>query len=101
MKNHMANVSACDASSCAYNVDLNCHARAITVGAGVHPACDTYIPRARRPDAAADSGPSAGVGACKVTRCRHNQNLECEAPEIRVEPHEKHADCVTFALRRA
>ena len=36
-------VSGCSATECAYNVDRNCHARAITIGDGLHPGCDTYF----------------------------------------------------------
>ena len=92
----MPPIDACDASTCAYNVDRKCHARAITIGDGIHPACDTFVTTANhvpdRPD-------PAGVGACKVDVCRHNRDLECEAAAIKVAPHGQHADCATFDRR--
>ena len=96
----MPTVETCEATRCAYNgFDRVCHARAITVGGGTHPVCDTYIPSAhRRGHVAAESKP-AGVGACKVDGCRFNHNLECGAPTIVVAQHWRHADCRTFEKR--
>ncbi len=37
----MAEVAECAAVDCAYNRDSMCRARAITVGDGVEPNCDT------------------------------------------------------------
>jgi hypothetical protein len=91
----MPTIDTCEATGCAYNADRKCHARAITVGGGTHPACDTFIPA----DQHVDRDEPAGVGACKVTTCRHNQNLECEASAIVVAPHAHHADCMTFDER--
>ena len=92
----MPPVDACAATGCAYNVERRCHARAITIGDGVHPACDTFIPGDQH---VADGPTSAGVGACKVEACRHNQDLECHASEISLEMHGQHADCATFDRR--
>jgi hypothetical protein len=39
----MPDVDGCDATECAYNMKGDCHARAITVGDGVHPGCDTRV----------------------------------------------------------
>lgn len=89
----MPMVSACAVHDCAYNGHGNCHARAITVGDGAHPRCDTFVV------AAAHSNPNtpvAGVGACKVVACSLNSDLECRAQSIRVGYHERHADCLTF-----
>jgi hypothetical protein len=91
----MPGVSACEAVHCVYNTDRRCHARAITVGDGIHPACDTFLSAREHVDGSAD----AGVGACKVTACLHNTEYECGAPEIRVGVHESHADCLTFEAR--
>ncbi len=91
----MPNVEACDVRACVYNVDTSCRARAITVGAGIHAACDTFFVGDRH----AHAPQAAGVGACKVTDCRHNADFECGAPAIRVGLHENHADCTTFAHR--
>jgi hypothetical protein len=86
-------VQVCDARSCAYNVEQSCHARAITIGEGIHAACDTFFSSERH---ARDTSHTAGVGACKVTGCRYNSDLECSAETIRVS---NHADCATFAPR--
>lgn len=91
-------IEQCDANECAYNHGQQCHARAITIGGGHHPACDTYISRLKEPARAhhSETSHNAGVGACKVHACRHNRNLECEAPAIHVKQHSSHADCVTY-----
>lgn len=89
----IAEVSGCAATNCAYNVDGDCKAQAITVGDGVHPACDTFLPASERHS---HSEGRAGVGACKVSACRHNRDFECYAEHIQVDIHEGHADCVTF-----
>lgn len=91
----MPEVASCAMTACGYNQDRNCHARAITVGDGTHPMCDTYAPVS-----GSGAGTSkAGVGACKVTVCTYNRDLECEAEGIRVDLHDGHPDCVTFAPR--
>lgn len=92
----MPNVSACEVTDCAYNADGNCHARAITVGDGVHAACDTFLPSTAHTRQVLRI---AGVGACKVTGCVHNDDYECQASAIRVGRHEQHADCKTFERR--
>ena len=91
----MPNVEACEVTSCAYNVDQLCRARAITVGHGIHAACDTFF--VAQPHTRSDQ--HAGVGACKVAACRHNHDYECAAAAIRVGLHQDHADCLTFATR--
>lgn len=92
----MSDVQACDVRSCAYNVEERCHARAITVGDGIHPACDTFFESDRH---TRDASHTAGVGACKVASCRYNSDLECAADTIHVGFHDNHADCMTFAPR--
>lgn len=92
----MPSVLACEVTHCAYNENESCHARAITVGDGAHPACDTFFPAARHIQSAAQI---AGVGACKVTACRYNDDLECSASGVRIGAHQGHADCVTFSPR--
>jgi hypothetical protein len=89
-------VDECDAIGCAYNVERACHARAITIGHGVHPGCDTYVSLGRH---VAGDDTTAGVGACKVELCRHNQDLECAAPSIRVEVRGDEGECGTFEKR--
>ena len=92
----LSNVQGCDVTSCAYNHEQNCHARAITIGQGIHPACDTFFPAERH---TRNGAPSAGVGACKVSACRHNADLLCAAGAIHVSVHDNHADCMTYAPR--
>lgn len=92
----ISDVRACAVQSCAYNVDERCHARAITVGDGIHPACDTFFASNLHTK---DTRHMAGVGACKVVGCRHNADLECSAEAIHVGFHGSHADCMTFAPR--
>jgi hypothetical protein len=92
----MSDVRGCEVQSCAYNVEQQCHARAITVGDGIHPACDTFFAANVH---ARDTSHTAGVGACKVVGCRHNSDLACAADHIDVAFHGSHADCMTFAPR--
>ena len=92
----MPDVSACSVLSCAYNVESSCRAKAITVGDGVHPGCDTFT-RSRRH--APGDMPVAGVGACKVKGCRYNDDYECQASAIRVGRRLNVVECMTFAAR--
>jgi hypothetical protein len=93
-------VSQCSISQCAYNTDNCCHARAITVGDGAHPGCDTYLclSDATAPHSNAKKR-MAGVGACKVTACRYNEDYECMAEEIHVGQTGTDVNCLTFAHR--
>lgn len=88
-------VLSCEATHCAYNVDKNCHAPAITVGDGAHPSCDTFLPSSTHTASAA----TAGVGACKVSACHYNQDLTCSASGVHIGRHDEHADCFTFEPR--
>lgn len=89
----MPAVEACAADDCSYNVDLLCHARAITVGDGTHPGCDTFLSNARH----THSGPDyAGVGACKVSACKFNDDFECAAEAIRIGHVGDSINCLTF-----
>lgn len=90
----VAAVGDCSVTECAYNKDSTCHAQAITIGSGIHPACDTFFMRS---DHVHDASHVAGVGACKIAGCRYNQDLECRAESIEVAHHGAHADCVTYA----
>jgi hypothetical protein len=87
-------IGECTVTACAYNRDLSCHAQAITIGSGVHPACDTFLASSEHVQ---DTSHVAGVGACKVASCRYNEDLECRAERIAVAHHGGHADCATFA----
>ncbi len=88
-------VASCDVTRCAYNVEGDCHAKAITVGDGVHPGCDTFLGSERHTQ---DDVATAGVGACKVAICRHNRELECDARAIEVGSDDDEAACLTFEL---
>lgn len=101
MPARMSIVKGCTARDCAYNANDSCHALAITVGEGADPICDTFL--FSRLHGGMD-GVSTGVGACKVSQCRHNAALECMAGAIRVglesiHPEKQHADCMTFEPR--
>lgn len=85
-------VASCAVRQCAYNTDGDCHAKAITIGDGVHPGCDTYM-RSRRHSQAQVN---AGVGACKVLQCRYNDDFGCTATEIRVDRRGGIPVCVTY-----
>jgi hypothetical protein len=91
----MPAVAECGASECAYNVDGSCHARAITIGDGVHPGCDTFLAAPRH----SRSLRTAGVGACKVVGCRHNDDFECQAQSISVDRRSDGVECTTFEQR--
>jgi len=89
----MPTVSSCDISQCAYNMDNKCHAMAITIGDGAHPACDTFCPSGAKGGVMDEIG---RVGACKVPSCIHNSMLECQAESICVGYQGSQADCLTF-----
>jgi hypothetical protein len=92
----MPPVAECDVRDCAYNARDRCHARAITIGDGIHPACDTFVRSTARVDQGAAE---AGVGACKVSSCSHNSGLTCRARSIHVGYHGDHPDCMTFSKK--
>lgn len=89
-------VAQCEVSDCAYNVDDGCHARAITVGDGMHPGCDTYFDSN---DHTRSNGTRAGVGACKVSGCKFNDDYECSASNIDVGYGAEDVECLTFTPR--
>jgi hypothetical protein len=93
----MPRVEACTVTGCGYNHG-GCRAFAITVGGGDHSSCDTFIDT---PDKGGLDTVTAQVGACKRTDCRHNAELECHAPRIRVGhgQHQDRADCETYQPR--
>lgn len=89
-------VTGCAATECAYNQDEACHARAITIGDGANPGCDTYLqasPHVR------ENARRAGVGACKVTGCGHNEDYECMAEGIDVGFASGRINCLTYTPR--
>jgi hypothetical protein len=97
MAKQMTQIKSCSVTECSYNKHNSCHTLAITVGGPEPcPQCDTYLHGARKggiPDM------QAGVGACKVSGCSHNSDLECTAGSIMVGIHNNHPDCMTFAAR--
>lgn len=89
-------VGGCSVTACAYNGGARCHAKAITIGDGVRPGCDTFL------DAGSDHtrlNVTAGVGACKVSGCRHNSDLECMADSIKVGMRQQLPNCMTYSAR--
>jgi hypothetical protein len=88
-------VSACEATKCAYNTNNRCHAPAITIGDTLHPVCDTFLADSRH---VASRSP-AGVGACKVSACVHNRDRTCHAGSIDVALHGDVPDCTTYEAR--
>lgn len=91
----MPDVIGCDASNCAYNTGNACRARAITIGDGTFPGCDTFSGWLN--DQKVKATRVAGVGACKIAGCRYNEDLECEADSIVVATSSAPPACQTFA----
>lgn len=91
--NKMPIVSECAIAECAYNSNKACHAIAITIGDGDRPMCDTFFKSSKH----GGIKETAGVGACKVSACRHNTDFECCASSIRVGHEENYGKCLTFA----
>jgi len=90
-------VSECMVSQCAYNVEQSCHAKAITVGdTSRHAACDTFMSESRH---TREAKQTAGIGACKATACKFNDDFECSTDMIRVGMVKNEANCMTFAMR--
>ena len=97
MKNitlEMPVVTMCMASECVYNLNSNCHARAITIGDTAHPSCDTFLAGSRH----TKQTQIAGIGACKTVGCKFNSDLECMAESIQVGMVKNKANCMTFDL---
>ncbi|MCW8194479.1 DUF1540 domain-containing protein [Proteobacteria bacterium 005FR1] len=91
----MPEVKSCVATSCVYNIDESCNARAITVGDGSEADCDTYYHGSSH----TNKHYEAGVGACKVSSCRYNDDWECQADAISVGAMQQSAVCETFEAR--
>lgn len=89
-------VSECAATECAYNINKDCHARAITIGDGIHPGCDTFLPSSKK---AKGGGRTAGIGACKTTNCKFNEGLECMTDSISVCHVQNKVSCTTYSAR--
>jgi hypothetical protein len=89
-------VDSCTVNECGYNQDDKCHARAITIGDGIHPGCDTSFLGA--PEHTSEHN-LAGVGACKVSDCTFNTDLECSVDSITVSMQDNSIQCMTFEPR--
>jgi hypothetical protein len=87
-------VKTCEATSCAYNEEKKCHAFAITVGDGTTPHCDTFINPS--PEHGGDPAMIAKVGACKVSGCKHNQDLMCHAGAVLIGMIGQSVECKTY-----
>lgn len=89
-------VSQCEVTKCAYNTECKCHAKAITVGHGTIPGCDTFFEASRHTSL---TELKAGVGACKVAGCRFNREYECHAESIQVGYVGEEVRCRTYSPR--
>ena len=89
-------VSECDVTQCSFNMDKNCHAKAITIGDGANPGCDTYFIGSIH---TRDKKRTAGVGACKVNVCKFNNDFECFADQVEVGRLDQEINCLTFENR--
>jgi hypothetical protein len=89
-------INRCDVSECSYNLDSACHAKAITIGDGITPGCDTYM---RREGHVNNTTITAGVGACKISGCSHNSDFECAAESIEVSHGGSRVLCMTYMPR--
>ena len=89
-------VSKCDIKKCGYNVNNNCHAKAITVGDEMNPGCDTFFENKSH---SRETKRIAGVGACKVSSCRHNNDYECTAEGVSVGFSDGKINCLTYKAK--
>jgi hypothetical protein len=89
-------VDECSVADCSYNTGNSCHARAITIGNGATPQCDTLYCGSRHIH---DTNTQAGVGACTVSKCSFNDDLECTADSITVGLIDGNVDCLTYLAR--
>ncbi len=92
----MPMVSKCMVNECSYNMSDKCHARAITIGDAFKPGCDTFIAGDTHTNRIQTN---AGIGACKTSTCKHNEDLECMADNVQVGMIKNEANCMTFVMR--
>lgn len=92
----MTPITSCSASTCAYNVQSQCHAKAITVGNSTNPSCDTYLDSGRHTQ---NRSIQAGVGACKTTDCVANEDFECAAESVTIGKANGAITCLTYKKR--
>jgi len=91
----MPKVASCQTVECVYNKKYTCNARAITVGDGIEPRCDTFFSA----DQHVRKQQTAGVGACKVSSCRFNEEYECQADQIVMGTLDNITRCKTYKSR--
>lgn len=89
-------VAQCTMIDCAYNMERSCHAKAITIGDNEAPNCDTLCCGSAHVHA---QEIHAAVGACKVSTCSFNDDLECTAAQISVGRMNNSVGCLTYAMR--
>lgn len=89
-------VKKCDAQNCGFNGQKNCHAKAITIGDGTNPGCDTFMETKTH---TRESKRIAGVGACKVSGCKFNNDYECTSNNISVGIVDGEIKCRTYVPR--
>jgi len=85
-------IKQCSMEECVFNDKKKCRTRAITVGDGASPQCDTFFVARKH----TKQSTKAGVGACKVISCRFNQDYGCLAENIIVGHVRSLAKCETF-----
>ncbi len=89
----LTEVQSCNVASCAYNASSACHAKAITIGDGRTPNCDTFFVGKTHTQ---EIDITAGVGACKVSNCQFNKSFECTAETINVGSTANRVRCLTY-----
>jgi len=92
----MPMVTNCDIKKCGYNLNNNCHAKAITIGDEMNPGCDTFFEHKSH---SREAKRIAGVGACKVSSCRHNNDFECTAEGVSVGFSDGKINCLTYEAK--
>ena len=88
-----SNVLSCKVNGCGYNMNEECRAQAVSIGAD-HAMCDTFSE-----SGTAEAEASPLVAACQIDDCQFNESQGCHASGINVAWHEHHADCGTFLPR--
>jgi hypothetical protein len=90
-------ITECKAEECAYNRNRLCHARAITIGDGKHPACDTYFCTSHSSEQhIMNKNIIAGIGACKVQSCQYNVDYECFGENISIAHNNGRIACMNY-----
>lgn len=92
----MPSVSKCVINQCVYNSKNMCHAKAITIGDGRSPRCDSFF---ASPLHIHETKRIAGVGACKIDQCQFNSDYQCIAESIEVGMFQQNIQCLTYVAR--